>query len=277
MVVLNDLDRFHLVMDVIDRVPGLAARAGAVRQLDGRQADPGPGVHPREHGEDVPEIAGLDLAGPRSRDRARGVLVVNAGSSSLKLRVLDRRTPSSVGRTCDAPAVADDAERVPRVDRAGSGRSTPSGTGSCTAGRVHARRSSSTTVRRGRLEALTALAPLHQPPALGGHRGGRGGARPDVPGGGLLRHRVPRHDPAGGGDLRAPRGVARALGAAPLRLPRAVPRVRVAAGRRAARAGRATGAAGRHLPPRRRRVAAPRCAAAARSTPRWGSRRSRGS
>jgi xylulose-5-phosphate/fructose-6-phosphate phosphoketolase len=33
MVMLNDLDRFHLVMDVIDRVPGLATRAGHVRQL----------------------------------------------------------------------------------------------------------------------------------------------------------------------------------------------------------------------------------------------------
>ena len=33
MVVLNDLDRFHLVMDVIDRVPGLASKAGRVRQL----------------------------------------------------------------------------------------------------------------------------------------------------------------------------------------------------------------------------------------------------
>ncbi len=32
MVMLNDLDRFHLVMDVIDRVPGLAARAGHLRQ-----------------------------------------------------------------------------------------------------------------------------------------------------------------------------------------------------------------------------------------------------
>ena len=27
---LNDLDRFHLVMDVIDRVPGLATSAGHV-------------------------------------------------------------------------------------------------------------------------------------------------------------------------------------------------------------------------------------------------------
>ncbi len=33
MVMLNDLDRFHLVMDVIDRVPGLASPAGHVRQL----------------------------------------------------------------------------------------------------------------------------------------------------------------------------------------------------------------------------------------------------
>ena len=33
MVMLNDLDRYHLVMDVIDRVPGLAATGGHVRQL----------------------------------------------------------------------------------------------------------------------------------------------------------------------------------------------------------------------------------------------------
>jgi xylulose-5-phosphate/fructose-6-phosphate phosphoketolase len=32
MVMLNDLDRFHLVMDVIDRVPGLLERAAHVRQ-----------------------------------------------------------------------------------------------------------------------------------------------------------------------------------------------------------------------------------------------------
>jgi xylulose-5-phosphate/fructose-6-phosphate phosphoketolase len=32
MVMLNDLDRFHLVMDVIDRVPGLQSRAAALRQ-----------------------------------------------------------------------------------------------------------------------------------------------------------------------------------------------------------------------------------------------------
>jgi xylulose-5-phosphate/fructose-6-phosphate phosphoketolase len=32
MVMLNDMDRYHLVMDVIDRVPQLGARAAHVRQ-----------------------------------------------------------------------------------------------------------------------------------------------------------------------------------------------------------------------------------------------------
>jgi xylulose-5-phosphate/fructose-6-phosphate phosphoketolase len=32
MVMLNDLDRFHLVMDVIDRVPGLGERVAQLRQ-----------------------------------------------------------------------------------------------------------------------------------------------------------------------------------------------------------------------------------------------------
>src|SRR5213078_4515428 len=32
MCVMNDLDRFHLVMDVIDRVPGLGANAASLRQ-----------------------------------------------------------------------------------------------------------------------------------------------------------------------------------------------------------------------------------------------------
>ena len=40
MVMLNDLDRFHLVIDVIDRVDGLASRAALLRQqmLDARLA-----------------------------------------------------------------------------------------------------------------------------------------------------------------------------------------------------------------------------------------------
>ena len=56
IVMLNDLDRFHLVMDVIDRVPGLAERAGAVRRLmsESRVASRD---YTRRHGEDSPEIS----------------------------------------------------------------------------------------------------------------------------------------------------------------------------------------------------------------------------
>ncbi|MGI5424411.1 phosphoketolase family protein [Streptomyces sp. CA-179760] len=56
MVVRNDLDRFRLVMDVIDRVPGLAVRATAVRQ---RMADARTRHHAwiREYGTDLPEVA----------------------------------------------------------------------------------------------------------------------------------------------------------------------------------------------------------------------------
>ncbi len=55
MVVRNDMDRFHLVMDVIDRVPGLATRAAHVRQymVDQRTRH---GLYVREFGEDLPEV-----------------------------------------------------------------------------------------------------------------------------------------------------------------------------------------------------------------------------
>jgi xylulose-5-phosphate/fructose-6-phosphate phosphoketolase len=55
MAMMNDLDRYHLVMDVIDRVPGLGPRAAQVRQLmvdtrlRARQ-------YTREVGEDLEEI-----------------------------------------------------------------------------------------------------------------------------------------------------------------------------------------------------------------------------
>ncbi|HWK43780.1 MAG TPA: phosphoketolase family protein [Stellaceae bacterium] len=55
MVVLNDLDRFHLVQDVVDRVPGLGDVAGYIKQqmrdklIEHRQ-------HIAQRGEDMPEI-----------------------------------------------------------------------------------------------------------------------------------------------------------------------------------------------------------------------------
>jgi xylulose-5-phosphate/fructose-6-phosphate phosphoketolase len=57
MAMLNDIDRFHLAIEAIDRVPGLAERAGHVRQqfqdarLKARQ-------YTREFGQDDPEISG---------------------------------------------------------------------------------------------------------------------------------------------------------------------------------------------------------------------------
>ncbi|GII60820.1 putative phosphoketolase [Sphaerisporangium krabiense] len=55
MAMLNDIDRYHLVMDVIDRVPGLGERCALLRQqmVDARLAAR---THTREHGEDPPQI-----------------------------------------------------------------------------------------------------------------------------------------------------------------------------------------------------------------------------
>lgn len=55
MVMLNDMDRFHLVMDVIDRVPGLGTRAATLRQhmADERLRHR---AYTREHGDDPPDV-----------------------------------------------------------------------------------------------------------------------------------------------------------------------------------------------------------------------------
>ncbi|HET9863881.1 MAG TPA: phosphoketolase family protein [Steroidobacteraceae bacterium] len=55
MCVLNDIDRYHLVLDVVDRVPGIGGRAGYIKQalhdklLEHRK-------YIREFGDDLPEI-----------------------------------------------------------------------------------------------------------------------------------------------------------------------------------------------------------------------------
>ena len=85
MVMLNDLDRFHLVIDVIDRVPGLAERAAALAAGDGR---------PRGFAR-APTRASTARTTPRSATgpgrTELDVLVVNAGSTSLKLSRRRRR------------------------------------------------------------------------------------------------------------------------------------------------------------------------------------------
>ncbi|MEV0404951.1 phosphoketolase family protein [Actinoallomurus sp. NPDC050550] len=64
MVMMNDLDRFHLVMDVIDRLPQLGGRAAHVRQqMTDRRIRAR--AYTREHGEDMPDVA--DWVWPHGR------------------------------------------------------------------------------------------------------------------------------------------------------------------------------------------------------------------
>ncbi|MGZ4629222.1 phosphoketolase family protein [Oryzihumus sp.] len=70
MVMLNDLDRFHLVMDVIDRVPGLGVRAAGLRQemVDRRFAAR---QWTRDHGEDDPAISSWEWPWPAEDEAGR--------------------------------------------------------------------------------------------------------------------------------------------------------------------------------------------------------------
>ena len=141
MVMLNDLDRFHLVIDVIDRVPGLARERRAPAAGDGRPPPRGAGVDARARRGPARDPR-LDLAALSAR-----VLVVNAGSTSLKL--LARRR----GRAHDAPSLDDVVAGVdavghrvvhggrlvvePAADRrlaAGGGRGGRRGSRRCTTG-----------------------------------------------------------------------------------------------------------------------------------------------
>ncbi len=57
MVMLNDLDRFHLVIDAIDRLPAIAGKAAHLRQ-EMQDARLRARAYAREYGEDDPAIAG---------------------------------------------------------------------------------------------------------------------------------------------------------------------------------------------------------------------------
>ena len=198
MVVRNDLDRFHLVRDVIDRVPGLGSRAAALRQqmvdarVDAR-------AYAREHGDD-PARSGT---GPGRTERGGvRVLVLNAGSSSLKVSVLEppTGTPCATARLTGArmrpghPAGA-------RPSRASSTalartawpptRSTPSDIASSTAEAGSPRRPCIDECGRRGDRGARHLAPLHNAVGARDDPCGPRSASRDPPRG-LLRHRIPR-------------------------------------------------------------------------------------
>ena len=72
MVMLNDLDRFHLVMDVIDRVPFLQSTVRDAAPADGRQAASRPASTPAPTATTSPRCAtgcGPARAAPAGRTR----------------------------------------------------------------------------------------------------------------------------------------------------------------------------------------------------------------
>jgi xylulose-5-phosphate/fructose-6-phosphate phosphoketolase len=82
MVMLNDLDRYHLVIDVIDRVPFLQSKCATLRQrmLDKRITAR---AYTREHGDDIPEVR--DWVWPDARgarvEAGVGATVATAGDN----------------------------------------------------------------------------------------------------------------------------------------------------------------------------------------------------
>ena len=121
MVMMNNLDRFHLVMDVIDRVPSLGSHAAALRQEMGdlrRRAR----AWTREHGEDLPEVVEWSWAG---RPAGAWLLALDHGRTGQPGR--PELTVSPAGR---GPAGRSRAPRrsAPRARRPGSVGADPSGT-----------------------------------------------------------------------------------------------------------------------------------------------------
>ena len=198
IVMLNDLDRFHLVMDVIDRVPGLAADAAHLRQAmedrrlklartrartatTTRTSATGPGrsdawAGPRRQRRiDEPEAA--------SRSRGREVEPVESSSRFAAMTSVPLAIVSCTGaQRLVEPALIDDALRDPSRSRG--------------VAPLHNTRSSPRDRHRD---------------ARSSHARARGG----------LRHRVPCEHAGGGFDVRDSANVAGGLGHPALRLSRA--------------------------------------------------------
>jgi xylulose-5-phosphate/fructose-6-phosphate phosphoketolase len=90
MVVLNQVDRFNLVIDVVNRVDGLGARGAAVKRAMAdalRRHKQYIGVH----GEDLPEISGWRWDGGRGARGKRARKRKPAGEAGQKRSAAGRR------------------------------------------------------------------------------------------------------------------------------------------------------------------------------------------
>ena len=185
MVMLNDLDRFHLVIDVIDRVPGLGERAAGLRQemVDARLRAR---AYTRELGDDPPEVrdwtwpggaaapTGAASDSTDARARSSPSTPARAASSCAWSATTTQSWPSAswprrrrqvdpdalraalAGRLADADAVAHRIVHGGERFR-GDGLIDDDGAGA-------------------RCDELTDLAPLHQPKSLAALDAGLGAA-----------------------------------------------------------------------------------------------------
>ena len=278
MVVLNECSRYHLVLNALRRARRIAPGARALERHCEAMLDAPPRLHPRAlrgHARG----ARLDVAGRTAERRPRvRVLVVNAGSSSLKHALVDARTltrPRAAARSAGSPDggagrhAARAARRrspTPAVDadavghRVVHGGARFTGPGAIDAGR--ARRRS----RRWRRSRRCTPAPRWRASTRRPRR-----CR-DLPQVACFDTAFHRTTPAGGRDVRAAARVdASASGCAASAFTGSTSQwcheqARGALGARRAAAGSssATSAAAARSPP---------CSTAARSTPRWASRR----
>ena len=211
--------------------------------------------------------------GPRSGSRR----LACASSSSTRARARSScecstvRCPSSRAPTWSCPTGESNGARS-RARWPGCRTPTRPGTASSTEARGTPAPCGSTRTSR-RASARSARSRRCTRIARSRHRGGPRRA-PRPAGRRLLRHRVPRRAAGRRGGLRPPRGLGRASRSPPVRLSRPLARPRRPAHGRDRRAARP---AGRLLPPGRRRVARGDPATGVPSTPRWASRRWRGS
>ena len=133
MVMLNDLDRFHLVMDVIDRVPSLGSPRRDPAPADGRRPPRRPRLHPRARrgrsGDHRLDLAGAGLTRCGCSSSTPAPRASSCGCSTAD---------DTIERSADLPAGPDgfDTSRLAEILRRLAKDPTWSATASCTAARL---------------------------------------------------------------------------------------------------------------------------------------------